>query len=263
MDTTPPDDRLSNDRQEPVVPDPHRGEAAPAPQEGMRPGADTTLVRPEEDEPGGPLVGLVTAASAQTAEEATPGGDEATEALLAQMGVEEEGVESGQLLGFVVATLLAVAALAIVLIYLIYAPFRGETQARADDVAQYPELQQARVDATAKLDRATRTGEVYTVPIGRAMGLVAAQYGGTAAAASGVPTTRQGFNTLMVNRTEGIAVQRVVPSAALASPAPANAAPAGADVPGDARPSPSTDVEVGVDDTMDNPEAPEPRPDTE
>lgn len=263
MDTNAPDDRLSNDAAEPVVPDPHRGEAAPPRQEGMRPEADTSLVRPEEDEPGGPLAGLVGASSAKVVEEATPGGDAATEALLAQMGVEEEGVESGQLLGFVVATLLAVGALAIVLIYLIYTPFRGETQARAENVGRSPELAQSRVDAAAKLDRATRTGESYTVPIDRAMGLVAAEYGGTAAAASGVPATRQRFNTLPV---VGMATQAVqapsalapgdaptTPAAGLQSPRVPNGQPRGG----------TTDVEVGVDDTMDNPEQPEPQPYTE
>lgn len=268
MDTNAPDDRPTNDAAEPVVPDPHRGEATPARQEGMRPEADASLVRPEEDEPGGPLVGLVMATSTQVAEEATPDGDAAAEALLEQMGVEEEGVESGQLLGFVVATLLAVAALAVVLIYFIYSPYRGNTQTRMDDVALYPELQQSRVDAEAKLDQATRTGDAYTIPIGRAMGLVAAQYGAAAgpagaARSAAIPDTRQAFNTLMVNRTEGRAVQRVAPVAALADPSPANAAPAGANPPAVGGIRPTTDVEVGVDDTMDNPEAPEPRPDIE
>lgn len=267
MDTNTPSSR-NTERTGEVVPDPHRAEPAPAPQEGLRPEADPALVRPEQDEPGGPIGGLLSAVSTETATEATPGTDPAAEALLEQMGVEEEGIESGQLLGFVVATLLAVAALAVVLIYFIYSPYRGSTQAQADNVDVYPELQQSRVDARAKLDQATRTGDAYTIPIGRAMGLVAAEYGTSTGAPSpdaaartlAVPSTRQAFNTLMVNRNEGYAVQRVQPSSALATPAPANAAPVGAD-PGTFTPNIPTPAEVGVDDVLDNPEAPEPRPD--
>lgn len=188
-----------------VVPDPHRGEALPETQEGTRPGTDASVVRPEQDEPGGPLAGLVGAASAQVAEEATPGGDARVEASLEDMGVEPEGIESGQLLGFVVATLAAVAVLSAVIIYLIYTPFRNTTAATASDVEQYPELHQSRVDAEAKLNQPTRTGDVLTIPIGQAMQRVVAEYGNPSAA--GQPTTRQAFNTLLVNRTAGRAVQ--------------------------------------------------------
>ena len=273
MDPNAPTNRPDTPSPEPVVPDPHRGEATPAPQEGMRPEADASLVRPLEDEPGGPLGGLLGASSAKVAEEATPGGNVAAEALLEQMGVEEEGVESGQLLGFVVATLLAVAALALVLIYLVYSPYRGATQAQASDVDQYPELQQSLVDARAKLDQSTRTGETYTVPIGRAMGLVVAEYGGTsgdsasAARTSAVPDSRQEFNTLMVNRTMGRATQRTTP---VASATPAVVGPVGRGAVGAGLPAntpggrgTTTDEEVGGDDIPDNPEAPEPRPDIE
>lgn len=218
----------------PVVPDPHRGEALPEPQSGTRPGVDAGAVRPEQDEPGGPLAGLVGAASAQVAEEASPDGNVEAEATLAEMGVEEEGIESGQLLGFVVATLLVVGLLAVVLIYFIYAPFRGDTQARAGDVSLYPELEQTRVDGRAKLDQATRTGDAYTVPIGRAMGLVAAEYG-AAAGAETAGLTRAQFNTLEVNRTMGRAVQA---PPTVAGTAMGQSLPSGAANPADPSPAP-------------------------
>jgi len=184
-----------------VVPDPHAGEALPEHQSGRRPGTPD-VVRPEQDEPNGPLGGLVGAGAAQVAEAA--GDDDAHDAL-AGMGVEEEGIESGQLLGFVAATLVAVALLAFTLIYFIYAPFRAGTGDRVNDVALYPELEQSRVDARAKLDNAALGADgTYSIPIGRAMGLVAASYG---ASPTDPALTRAQFNTLAVNRTAGRALQ--------------------------------------------------------
>lgn len=190
-----------------VVPDPHAGEALPEHQSGRRPGVDPDVVRPEQDEPGGPLAGLVGAGAAQVAE-AT--GDDGAHDALAGMGVEEEGIESGQLLGFVAATLIVVALLAFTLIYFIYAPFRTGTGDRVNDIALYPELEQSRVDARAKLDNAALGADsTYSIPIGRAMGLVAASYGATSADPA---LTRAQFNTLSVNRTAGRAVQAPSPT---------------------------------------------------
>ena len=202
---------------DPVVPDPHAGEALPEHQSGLRPGVDPDIVRPEQDEPGGPLAGLVGAGAAQVAD--ATGDDDAHDALVG-MGVEEEGIESGQLLGFVAATLVAVALLAITLIYFIYAPFRAGTDDRVNDVALYPELEQTRVDARAKLDHTALSADSsYTIPIGRAMGLVAADYG---AAPTDPELSRAQFNTLQVNRTAGRAVQAMaaaVPDTAASAPA--------------------------------------------
>lgn len=217
----------------PVVPDPHAGEALPERQSGLRPGVDPDVIRPEQDEPGGPLAGLVGAGAAQAADAATPDGEGPSDEALAAMGVEEEGIESGQLLGFVVATLVAVGLLAFVLIYFIYAPFRADTRASASDVALYPELEQSRVDARAKLDNATLSADgTYGIPIGRAMGLVAASYGTTPADPS---LSRAQFNTLPVNRTAGRAVQAEAAADTTAA-APATATPAG-DAPATAAPA--------------------------
>lgn len=206
----------------PVVPDPHAGEALPEHQSGRRPGTPD-VVRPEQDEPGGPLAGLVGAGAAQAAEAA--GSGDAHDELVG-MGVEEEGIESGQLLGFVAATLVAVGLLAFTLIYFIYAPFRADTGASASDVALYPELEQSRVDARAKLETATLGADgAYSIPIGRAMGLVAASYGASPADPA---LSRAQFNTLSVNRTAGRAVQAPATTAAdtTSSAADAPAAPA-------------------------------------
>ena len=154
-------------------------------------------------------MGLVSASSAQVQDEAADVAntdDPEAEALLAQMGVEEEGIESGQLLGLVAATLTAVAALAVILIYLFYIPYRTQVGARADSQATNYEQEDLRTEALAKLNQYTRADSAYGVPIGRAMGLVAAQYGG-AGAVAGMPDTRQEWNELPVMRGLGQAVQ--------------------------------------------------------
>ena len=202
--TPPPGDRP--DAEDPV-PDPHRTEPLPPAQEGTRPGADPA-VRPEQDEPLGPVAGLVGAAGAEVSEEAsdvTGDRDPETEALLAQMGVEDEGIEGAQLLGLVAATLVAVALLAGTLIYALYIPYRAEVGENAEGAATNYEQLDLRAEAEAKLRQYARADSAYGVPISRAMGLVAAEYG--AADAAGLPSTRQQWNTLALDLGPGRAVQ--------------------------------------------------------
>lgn len=213
MDDLTPSDPNAPGRphQEVPVPNPHRGEPVPEANEGIRPEADPSIVRPDEQEEVGPLEGLVTASAAKVEEEASPAGDPEAEALLAQMGVEEEGIEAGQLLGLVVATLLSIAALAVVLIFLFYEPFLGEVEADAENVSQYVDLEELRVQADAKLRDYTYLDGQYTVPISRAMGLVAADYDAAGAeyaeAVAGMPDTRAEWNTLPIMLGTGQAVE--------------------------------------------------------
>ena len=206
------------DRTPPVaVPNPHSEKPVPKPLDGMRPeAAQNPAVRPEQDEPGGPLGGLVGAASTQAAVEATPDATtpaealpaDADAALLEQMGVEEEGIESGQLLGLVAAVLFAIIALGVVLVFLFYLPYRQQVGVQADDVAQYPELEQSRTEAIAKLHAYARADSMYQMPIDQAMSVVSGRYRTLEGAApAGLPSTRQQWNTLAVNRGEGTAVQ--------------------------------------------------------
>jgi hypothetical protein len=230
-----------------VVPNPHADAPAPHRPEGMRPEAAANLdARPEQDEPGGPLAGLVGAASTQAVNEAAPVSADAS--VLEQMGVEGEGIESGQLLGLVAATIFAVAALAVVLIYLFYIPFRQQVGDTASDVGDYPELEQSRTEARAKLGQYARVDSVYTVPVERAMALVAAEYrGGDSTAAANQPTTSQQFNTLMTNRGAGAAVQRPA-TRSVASRLPNNSPDGLRLVPGAPAAPGQTNEEVGVDD---------------
>ena len=208
-DQVPPIDPAGerpHDAEDPV-PNPHRGEPVPTPEEGMRPGIDPA-VRPEQDEELGPVAGLVTAAAVTVDEEAAEVAgttDAEAEALLAQMGVEEEGIASGQLLGLVAATLLSVAALAVVLIYLFYIPFRTQVGLRADGEAEYIERRDLEAEAIAKLSQYTRADDTYGVPISRAMGLVAARYG--SGSADGLPERSAEWNLLPVTLGSGRSVQ--------------------------------------------------------
>ena len=189
------------------VPNPHRTEPAPRPEEGMRPGVDPA-VRPSQDEPLTPYTGLFKAGGTQASQEASEiAGDDDPEAerLLAQMGVEEEGIESGQLLGLVASVLASVIALAIILIYLFYIPYRTQVGTRAEGAARTTDLDIVRTEGAAKLNQYGRTDSTYAVPIGRAMGLVVAGYG--TGEGANLPDSRQDWNTLPIMRGMGDAVQ--------------------------------------------------------
>jgi uncharacterized membrane protein len=160
-------------------------------------------------------------------EEATPGGDPEAEALLARMGVEEEGVESGQLLGLVAATIAAIIALAVILIYLFYIPYRTQVGAEAEGLARSTDLDIVRTEGLAKLEQYARTDETYALPIDRAMAVVAAQYGTSEAPAAGLPRTRGQWNTVSVTRGPGRAVQVPTQRGALTAPVPETGIDAG------------------------------------
>ncbi|MFN3595803.1 MAG: hypothetical protein ACK41D_00855 [Rubricoccaceae bacterium] len=175
------------------TPDPHTGEPLPPAPEGMRPGADPAVVRPEEDEQLGPLEGLVSAAAADVKTEAGVGDVSEAEAELEALGVEEEGIASGQILGIVAAILVSVAALVIVLYFLFYVPFRTQTQVSAAAGPEHIEVRQLRAEADARLVQfGLNEDSTFYIPIDRAMGIVAAEFGSEAALPT--PETRQAFN---------------------------------------------------------------------
>ena len=238
--TPTPEDDLPVSKRADRVPDPHAGEPLPPAEEGMRPGVDPA-VRPAQDEPLGPAAGLVTASMAQADEEASEvvgADDPEAEALLAQMGVEEENIESGQLLGLVAAVLFSVAALAVVLIYLFYVPLRTQVGIDAEGEAEATDLAILEAEATAKLTQYRLEGETYGVPIGRAMAIVAAEDG--AGPVPGLPDDRADWNLLPVyGAGPGRAVQDVADRAQID-------APEAPDVP-----LATTDEEVGVDRDVD------------
>ena len=177
----------------PVTPDPHAAanEPEPRPQEGTRPEAARSGVRPEQDEPLGPMAGLVSTSAAQAEAEAT--GDADAEALLASMGVEDEGIESGQILGIVTAILVSVLALVIGLYFLFYVPFRDQTAGLAESDVRYEELEVVRTQGLTKISQYQSSADsAFTLPIESAMAAIVTEYAGEGAA---MPQTRATFNT--------------------------------------------------------------------
>ncbi|HEX8387276.1 MAG TPA: hypothetical protein VF576_13880, partial [Rubricoccaceae bacterium] len=136
------------------------------------------------------------------------------------------------------------------LVYLFYIPYRQQVGDTASNVGDYPELEQSRTDARAKLGQYSRADSVYVVPIDRAMSLVAAEYGsGDSTTAGDLPTTSQEFNTLMTNRGSGAAVQQRG-RLSVAARVPDNS-PGGVRLAPEAPPVPGrTNEEVGVDDNQ-------------
>lgn len=219
------------------VPDPHAAEPAPPPQEGLRPEADASLVRPGEDEPNGPIGGLFkTAAAEPAARYGHVAGAQQVEAA-AGVGVEEEGVEAGQLFGLMLATALGVVVLILTIYFLFYSPKLEETREAAADVPadRYVELRESRAAAQERLlGYAVNEDSTYRLPIDAAMRLVAADYGGTTGADSGAarqgavapgarPPLAPAYNGLTwLTLTPAPAVRSIDAAGATAPPAPAD-----------------------------------------
>lgn len=193
---------------------------------------------PELEEPNGPLPGLVNAAKVEVEAELT--GDAGAEALLAQMGVEDEGIESGQLVGVMLAVLVSVAALSFALIYLFIIPLQQQTAAGAEVGAKYLELADNRAEGLAKLNDYRTVDGGYGIPIESAMAVIATAYDSTAGA--GQAMTRQQFNTSWIDLSADDAVQVATGREALSPVAPLADGEAGEIV---------TDESVGVDDPDD------------
>ena len=205
------------------TPDPN----APAPEEGLRPEADPSVVRPEQVEENGPLPGLLDAAAEEALDEATPTDGEG-------LGVEDEGIESGQILGLSIAILASVAALAIVVYFLFYETKLDDTRDQAmADMAVLPEAMTNRAEAEAAMGAYGMTADsTYRMPIESAMEMVMEEYGGATAgslmsdsamtvADSDAPATRAGFNTAMVRLDAMPATTSMAPmDEAYAAPVP-------------------------------------------
>jgi hypothetical protein len=246
------------------MPNPHGVDPTPPPQEGLRPEADPSVVRPMEEEEYGPYGQLIPTAGLEAREEARGSDDPEAEALLEQMGVEEEGIESGQILGLVLAVLLSVAALTVVLIYLIYIPYNTQVSLDAEAAARSVDLEALEVEALARLQVYSRVDSVYGVPIDRAMALVAADYAdATPAQALDIPDTYAEWNTAPVTKKPSRAVQVQVERGPLTAPVPETGLETGplnpSAVPGTRqeaerpfRPDVPTGEEVGIDEPEDD-----------
>lgn len=197
---------------------------------------------PDLEEPNGPLPGLVNAAKVEVEAELTD--EPGAEALLAQMGVEDEGIESGQLVGMVLAIVVSVAALAFALIYLFIIPLQQATADEAEVGTEYPELASVTAAGESQLRDYRTTESGYGIPIEEAMAVIAAQGDSTAGAVQAA--TRQQFNVSWIDLNADGAVRTPTTEREAASSTEAPGAEEGAE----ALPA-VTDEAVGIDDPDD------------
>lgn len=207
--------------------DPHRAEPAPPPEEGLRPEADPSIVRPAEQEPYGPYGGLVPAAASEAAHEA-PVPAPSAEAETAYLGVEEESVESAQIFGLMLATILAVVTIVLSIYFIFYLPKLNDTETAAEDVPaeRLVELRELRAEAENLLGQYAVNPDAedrYRIPVDVAMQQVVAAYRDP----DGPPalyTDRVGFNLSWANLNPAPAVASDLDPGAIAVP--------GSDLPG-------------------------------
>ena len=207
---------------------PHRAEPAPPPQEGLRPEADPALIRPESDEPLGPAAGLFSTAAAEAAH-GTPVPTPHADAQTAYLGVEEEGVESSQIFGLMLATVASIICGGLFIYYLFYLPKLDDTEAEAGDVPEgrYVEQRELRAEAENLLSQYATNPEAagrYRIPVTAAMQEVARTYAGRAGAADSLaagPVSRTDFNLAWISLHPAPAVAPAAGTVRMAEQPPA------------------------------------------
>lgn len=207
---------------------PHRAEPAPPPEEGLRPEADPTIARPADEEPLGPYGGLVPAATTEASQEAPVPTPEA-EADAAYLGVEEESVESAQIFGLMLATILAVATIVLAIYFIFYLPKLNDTESAAEDVPaeRLVERRELQAEAENLIGQYAVNPEVegrYRIPIDVAMQQVVAAYDEPGLGTPALYTDRVGFNLSWANLNPAPAVASDLDPGAIAVP--------GSDLPG-------------------------------
>ena len=137
--------------------------------------ADALLDRPEDTENLGPGAELFKAAGVEAAAEA--GADDELKEEELTYGVEGEGVEAGQILGFV-----GVVVVALILIIVVVFLWTGFTEQRVEEIvvsnSEYPELRETEIMAAEQLSQYDVLSEeegVYRIPIERSISLIANQ----------------------------------------------------------------------------------------
>lgn len=155
-----------------AVPDPHRDEPDPAPDAHTRPGPDSDAVRPDQQEELGPIEGLMHTSAVQATAEATGSTDAKAEAD--RLGVEGEGVESAQIFGLMVATIVTLAA-AVIGVFVLVGYFADGQTVERDAVTLYPELREVQ-RVGDEMQNYSRTDSLYRLPIGAAMSQVGGEY---------------------------------------------------------------------------------------
>jgi hypothetical protein len=194
--------RSGEEPEQPPVPDPHRGEAEPAPDAHARDAAEGEVTRPDQQEELGPVAGLMHASAVEATTEVT--NDPEAEAEAERLGVESEGVEAAQIFTILFATVLALA-LAVVGVFVLVGVYADEETIERDAVALYPELREVE-RAFAEMQNYSRVDSLYRIPIAAAMGQVVEVYGAQQSEAVPAPDN---FSTLYLDaiRESDVAVR--------------------------------------------------------
>ncbi|CAN5492403.1 hypothetical protein BH23BAC4_BH23BAC4_01410 [soil metagenome] len=196
------DDHPDREDQEPGLPadkrrtpDPHRGEPLPPPQEGVRPEAEGT-VRPDQDEPYGPMAELFGATATELKARYTD--DPEAQAEAERLGVENENVEAGQMLALVIGIIFTVIFITVFVFYLFSTRWSGEQESRQATVTEMAGARELRIRATDAMGHYATSVEgtdtTFTIPISRAMALVAADYSQQQPGLAPRQGTRAAFN---------------------------------------------------------------------
>lgn len=172
------------------VPDPHADKPAPRP-EHTRDAPDADVARPDQHEELGPVAELFDAAVTEAAAEAT--GDEDLQQKAIEKGAEAEGVESAQILGFLIATVVTLVLVLVAIFFL--TAYVGQRQDAARQAAlQYPELQDLRARHTDLIQNyAANDDGTFRIPLARAQQLLAQEFAAVEAEVE-APDSRIGFN---------------------------------------------------------------------
>ena len=142
------------------------------------PHASGDAALPENQEP----LGVGAAMFQGVGNEATAYSTDDPEALeeAMKLGVEHEGIESAQLVGLMMATVIAIAVLVVTVFAFVISPTIQGAQAAAEQEELYPELLSVRASGLARInDYAVESAEegTYRIPIEDARRLVARAYG--------------------------------------------------------------------------------------
>lgn len=127
-------------------------------------------VEPDGKESLGPVVELFKAAGAEAASEVT--GSRASAEAEADLGVEHEGVESGQIIGLVVAVVIALAVI-IVFVFTWTDIVYQESSTAVVNVSGYPDLRETELNARRALDNYEAVPNGFRIPIDQAMSAIA------------------------------------------------------------------------------------------
>lgn len=134
--------------------------------------AAAAIVQPDQDEDLGPLERLFRGAAAEAAAEVTHAPKWVREED--DLGVEHEGIEAGQILGFVLAIVVAIG-LSVFMLYEYVDITAQAARIEATGRSGYPELRESRLQAMQRLtqyEAVDPQAERYRIPIDRAMDLM-------------------------------------------------------------------------------------------